>query len=176
MNFIAGLPRTPKGNNSVWVIVDRLTKSTHFLPVKNTFTMDQYAGLYIREIIRLHGTPVSIVSDQDSRFTSHFWDSLQKALGTELKFNTTFHLQIDSQSEHVIQVLDDMMKACVLNFQRSWEEHIPTIEFAYNNSYQASIGMAPFEALYGRRCRSLVCWTEVGERQLIGPEMIQVTS
>ena len=170
MDFVTGLPNTSNGNNTVWVIVDRLTKSAHFIPMKNTFSLEKLTKLYVKNIIRLHGTPVSIVSDRDARFTSRFWKSLQTVLGTELKFSTAFHPQTDGQSERVIQILEDMMRACVLDFQGSWENLLPTIEFAYNNSYQSSIGMAPFEALYGRKCRSPVSWTEVGERQLEGPK------
>ena len=144
MDFVVGLPKTMKGHDSIWVVVDRLTKSAHFLPVKVTFTMDQYAQLYVQEIIRLHGIPSTIVSDRDSRFTSRFWKSLQKALGTELMFSTAFHPQTDGQTERTIQILEDMLRACALDFQSSWSKVLPLIEFSYNNSYQSSIGMAPF--------------------------------
>ena len=97
-------------------------------------------------------------------------------MGTQLSFSTAFHPQFDGQTERTIQTLEDMLRACVLNFQGSWEEHLPFIEFAYNNSFHASIGMAPYEALYGRKCRSPVCWDEVGESKLVGPEIIQITS
>ena len=112
-----------------------------------------------REIVRLHGVPVSIISDRDPRFTAHFWKSFQKAMGTQLTMSTTFHSQIDGQSERTIQVLEDMIRACVLDLKGSWEEHLPLVEFAYNNSYQGSIQMAPYEALYGRPYRSPICWT-----------------
>ena len=103
--------------------------------------------------------PVSIVSDQDPRFTTQFYKSLQRAMGTQLTMSTAFHSQTDGQSERTIQVLKDMLRTCVLDLKGSWEEHFPLIEFAYNNSYQASIQMEPYEALYGRPCRSPVCWT-----------------
>jgi hypothetical protein len=119
--------------------------------------------------------PVSIVSDRDPRFTSRFWGSLQKALGTKLNFSTAFHPQTDGQSERTIQILEDMLKACVLDFKGSWIHHLTLVEFAYNNSYQASIKMAPYEALYGRRCRSPICWDEVGERKILGPEIVLKT-
>ena len=176
MDFVTGLPRTPKGHDAIWVIVDRLTKSAHFLPIKTTFSMEKYARLYIDEIIKLHGTPVSIISDRDPRFTSRFWPSLQNALGTTLKFSTAFHPQTDGQSERTIQTLEDMLRACVLDFQGSWEDYLTLIEFAYNNSFQSTIGMAPYEALYGRKCRSPICWEEVGERKLFGPEIIEITT
>ncbi|GFZ17085.1 hypothetical protein Acr_26g0003550 [Actinidia rufa] len=174
MDFVVGLPNSPRGCNAIWVIVDRLTKSAHFLPVKTTYSLSKYANLYIIEIIRLHGTPVSIVSDRDPRFTSKFWKSLQRALGTELSFSTAFHPQTDGQSERTIQTLEDMLRLCVLDFQGNWEMHLPLVEFAYNNSFHASIGMAPYEALYRRKCRSPICWTEVGERHMLGPEIVQL--
>lgn len=175
MDFVVGLPRTLKGHNAIWVIIDRLTKSAHFLHVKTTFSMDQLAQLYISEIIRLHGVPVSIVSDRDTRFTSNFWKSLQSSLGTKLNFSTTYHPQSDGQSERTIQILEDMLRACVLDSGGSWEKYLPLVEFSYNNSYQSTIGMAPFEALYGRRCRSPIHWDEVGERRILGPEIIERT-
>ena len=176
MDFVSGLPRSPKGHDAVWVIVDRLTKSAHFLPMRMTDPVDVLSRLYIREIVRLHGVPVSIISDRDPRFTSRFWPSLQKALGTEVRLSTAYHPQTDGQSERTIQVLEDMLRACVLDFRGSWENHLSLVEFAYNNSYQASIGMAPFEALYGRPCRSPVCWAEVGDRSLLGPELVRETT
>ena len=139
MDFVTHLPRTPRRHDAVWVIVDRLTKSAHFLAVRMTFTLEEFCRLYIREIVRLHGVPVSIVSDRDPRFTAHFWKSFQKAMGTQLMMSTAFHPQTDGQSERTIQVLEDMLRACVLDFKGSWEEHLPLVEFAYNNSYQASI-------------------------------------
>jgi hypothetical protein len=176
MDFVVGLPRTQKGHDSIWVVVDRLTKSAHFLAVKTTFEMNRLAQIYIGEIVRLHGVPVSITSDRDPHFTSKFWRSLQEALGTELKFSTAFHPQTDGQSERTIQTLEDMLRACVLEFRGNWDEHLPLMEFAYNNSYHTSIDMAPYEALYGRTCRTPICWSEVGERRLIGPEIVDMTT
>ena len=174
MYFVIGLPRTLGGNNTIWVIVDRLTTSTHFLPMKVNFSMDHLASLYVREIVR-HGVPVSIVSDRDPHFTSRFWHSLQKALGTKLSFSTAFHPQTDGQSEMVIQVLEDLLRACTLDLKGNWDDYLPLVEFAYNNSFQASIGMSPFEGLYGRKCRSLVCLDDVGEMKLLGLELVQLT-
>ena len=139
MDFVTHLPRMQQKHDAVWVIVDRLTKSTHFLAVRMTFALERFCRLYIREIARLHGVPVSIVSDRDPRFTAHFWKSFQKAMGTRLTMSTMFHPQTDGQSERIIQVLEDMLRACVLDHKGSWEEHLPLVEFAYNNSYQASI-------------------------------------
>ena len=176
MDFVTHLARTQQKHDAVWVIVDRLTKLAHFLAVRMTFDLERFFRLYIREIVRLHGVPVSIVSDRDSRFTAHFWKSFQKAMGTRLTMSTTFHPQTDGQSERTIQVLEDMLRACVLDHKVCWEEQLPLVEFAYKNSYQASIQMALYEALYGRPCRSPLCWTEVGESSITGPDLIRDTS
>ena len=141
-----------------------------------TFALERFCRLYIHEIVRLHGVPVSIVSDRDPRFTAHFWKSFQKAMGTRLTMSTTFHPQTDGQSERTIQVLEDMLRACILGQKGSWEEHLPLMKFSYNNSYQASIQMAPYEALYERPCRSPLCWTEVGESSITGPDLVRDTS
>ena len=176
IDFVTGLPRTRRQYDAIWVIVDRLTKSAHFLPVSDDDPLDKLAQLYVEEIVRLHGVPISIVSDRDPRFTSRFWPSLQAVLGTGLHFSIAFHPQTDGQSERTIQTLEDMLRACVMEFKGSWDTHLALMEFAYNNSYQASIEMAPFEALYGRKCSTQVCWDEVGERRLVGPELVQITS
>ncbi|XP_050373418.1 uncharacterized protein LOC126791060, partial [Argentina anserina] len=176
MDFVTGLPRSKKGHDTIWVIVDRLTKSAHFLPVSMKYSVDVLGKLYVDEVVRLHGAPVSIVSDRDARFTSKFWGGLQKAMGTTLDMSTAFHPQTDGQTERVNQVMEDMLRACVLDFKGSWEDHLRLIEFAYNNSYHSSIGMAPYEALYGRPCRSPICWAEVGDEALMGPEVVQETT
>ena len=155
-----------------WVIVDRLTKSSHFLPIKIPYSADKLADLYIAEIVRLHGVPKSIISDRDGRFTLTFWKRMQEGLGTQLKFGTAFHPQKDDQSERTIQTLEDMLRACVLDFQGSWSGKIPLMEFAYNNSYHDSIKMAPYEALYEQKCRSPIQWHEAGERKFLGTEEV----
>ncbi|KAL0556122.1 hypothetical protein IC582_004632 [Cucumis melo] len=176
MGFMTGLPRTLKGYTVIWVVVDRLTKSTHFILGKSTYTASKWGQLYMTEIVRLHGVPVSIISDRDARFTSKFWKRLQLALGTRLDLSTSFHPQTDGQTERLNQILEDMLRACVLEFSGSWDSHLHLIKFIYNNSYQATIGMAPFEALYGRCCRSPVCWGEIGEQRLLGLELVQTTN
>ncbi|GJT38060.1 putative reverse transcriptase domain-containing protein [Tanacetum coccineum] len=150
MDFVSGLPRTPSGYDSIW--------------------------LYLRRLFVSNGVPVSVISDRDSLFTSRFWVSLQKALGTQLDLSTAYHPETDGQSERTIQTLEDMLRACVIDFGSSWDRHLPLVEFSYNNSYHASIKAAPFEALYGRKCRSPVCWSEVGESQLTGPELVRETT
>ncbi|GJX76141.1 putative reverse transcriptase domain-containing protein [Tanacetum coccineum] len=130
----------------------------------------------LKEVVTRHGIPVSIICDRDPRFASNFWRSLQNALGTNLDMSTAYHPQTDGQSERTIQTLEDMLRACAIDFGKGWVNHLPLVEFSYNNSYHASIKAAPFEALYGRKCRSPVCWTEVGEAQILGPELIQETT
>ncbi|KAD3640486.1 hypothetical protein E3N88_29709 [Mikania micrantha] len=176
MDFITKLLRTVGGYDTIWVIVDRLTKSAHFLPIREDYKMEKLASIYIREFVSRHGVPLSIISDRDSCFTSRFWQTLQKALGTRLDLSTSYHPQTDGQSEMTIQTLEDMLRACVLDFGGSWDSHLPLVEFSYNNSHHSSIQCAPFEALYERKCRLPVCWTEIGESQLIGPELIQETT
>ena len=157
MDFVSGLSISPKGHDAIWVIVDRMTKSAHFLPIRMNYSLDQLAQLYVDEIVRLHEVPTFIVSDRDPRFTYHFWGGVQKALGTKLNFSTTFHPQTDGQFEKTIQTLEDMLRACVLDFKGSWASHLTLVEFAYSNSYHSSIKVAPYEALYGRKYRSPIC-------------------
>ncbi|GJV85755.1 putative reverse transcriptase domain-containing protein [Tanacetum coccineum] len=176
MDFITKLPKMVAGYDSIWVIVDRLTKSAHFLPMRETDSTEKLTRLYMKEIVARHGIPVSIISDRDSHFTLRVWQSLHKALGTQLNLSTAYHPQTDGQSERTIQTLEDMLRACVINFGNGWDRHLSLVEFSYNNSYHTSIKATPFEALYGRKCRSPICWTEVGEAQLTGPEIIHETT
>ncbi|GKE83955.1 putative reverse transcriptase domain-containing protein [Tanacetum coccineum] len=163
MDFVTKLLKTSQGYDTIWVIVDRLTKSAIFTPMRETDPLDKLARLYLKEVVTRHGIPVSIICDRDPRFASNFWRSLQSALGTNLDMSTAYHPQTDGQSERTIQTLEDMLRACAIDFGKGWVNHLPLVEFSYNNSYHASIKAAPFEALYGRKCRSPVCWTEVGE-------------
>nr|GEY12623.1 putative reverse transcriptase domain-containing protein [Tanacetum cinerariifolium] len=141
-----------------------------------TDSIEKLAQMYLKEIACRHGVPVSIISDRDSWFTSRFWKTLQEALGTQLNLSSAYHPEMDGQSERMIQTLKDMLRACVIDFGSSWDRHLPLVEFSYNNSYYGSIKAAPFEALYGRKCRSPVCWSEVGDSQLTGPELIIETT
>ncbi|GJX69003.1 putative reverse transcriptase domain-containing protein [Tanacetum coccineum] len=143
MDFVTKLPKSSQGYDTIWVIVDRLTKSAIFVPMRETDSMDKLARMYLKE----------------------------NALGTSLDMSTAYHPQTDGQSERTIQTLEDMLRACAINFGKGWVNHFPLVEFSYNNSYHASIKAAPFEALYGRKCRSPVCWAEVGEVQLTGLEI-----
>nr|GEZ53160.1 putative reverse transcriptase domain-containing protein [Tanacetum cinerariifolium] len=145
MDFVTKLPKTSQGYNTIWVIVDRLTKSAIFTPIRETDSMDKIARIYLKEVVTRHGIPVLIISDRDL-------------------------------SERTIQTLKDMLRVCAIDFGKGWVNHLPLVEFSYNNSYHASIRAAQFEALYGRKCRLPVCWTEVGEAQILGPELIQETT
>ncbi|XP_027941005.1 uncharacterized protein LOC114194790 [Vigna unguiculata] len=138
--------------------------------------MDKLAELYVREVVRLHGVPKSIVSDRDPRFTSQFWQSLQAALGTQSRMSLAYHPQTDGQSERTIQSLEDLLRSCVLDHMGNWNDVLPLVEFTYNNSYHSSIGVAPYEALYGRRCRTPLCWYQDRETFVLGPEFLQQTT
>src|SRR5512138_3711058 len=173
MDFITGLPKTQGGYDSIWVVVDRLTKVARFIPVKTTYGGNKLAELYFARIVSLHGIPKKIVSDRGSQFTSHFWKKLQEELGTRLNFSTAYHPQTDGQTERLNQILEDMLRACVLDFGRTWDKSLPYAEFSYNNSYQASIQMAPYEALYGRKCRTPLLWDQVGESQVFGTDILR---
>ncbi|GJT82166.1 putative reverse transcriptase domain-containing protein [Tanacetum coccineum] len=158
-------------------IVDRLTKSAHFLLMKETDSnQKKLRRLYRMEIGSKTWVSMSIISDRDSHFTSRVWQSLHKALGTQLDLSTAYHPQTDGQSERTIQTLEDMLRACVIDFGNGWDRHLPLVEFSYNNSYHTSIKAAPFEALYGRKCRLPVCWAKVGEAQLTGLKIIHKTA
>ena len=173
MDFITGFPRSQKGHDAIFVVIDRFSKVAHFLPVKETITASQLADLYVSRIVSLHGVPLEINLDRGSLFTSRFWESFQQAMGTHLSFSTAYHPQSSGQVERVNQILEDMLRACVISFGKKWEESLPYAEFSYNNSYQASLKMAPFEVLYGRKCRTPLNWSETGERPLFGPDIIQ---
>nr|GEV08798.1 hypothetical protein [Tanacetum cinerariifolium] len=140
--------------NTIWAIIDRLTKSAYFLPMRGNDTMEKLMKLYMNEVVTRHGVPISIISDRDGRFTSLFWQALHKALGTRLDMCTAYHPKTDSQSKRTIQTLEDMLRAYVIDFRKSWDRHLPLVEFSYNNSYHTNIKAAPFEALYGRKIQA----------------------
>nr|GFA90806.1 putative reverse transcriptase domain-containing protein [Tanacetum cinerariifolium] len=148
MDFITKLPKSPQGYDTIWVIVDRLTKSSIFVPMRETDPMEKLARMHQKE----------------------------KDLGTKLDMSTAYHPETDGQSERTIQTLEDMLHACVIDFGKDWVNHLPLVEFLYNNSYHARIKAAPFEALYDKKCRSPVCWAEVGVVQLLGLVLIQETT
>jgi len=141
-----------------------------------TDSLDKLAKIYINEVVRLHKILVSIVLDRDPRFTSQFWSSMQHALGTRLDKSTTFHPQTNGQSERVIQVLEDLLRAYVLEIGGNWEEYIALLEFTCNNSHQAIMRMAPYKALNGRRCKTPLCWEEIKDMKLYGVKLVQFTT
>ena len=169
MDFFTALP-SPKENNTIWVIVDWLTKSAHFIPYRVGQSTENLGDNYIKEIVRLHGVPISIVSDRDTRFTSHFWESLQRSLETRLNFSTVYHSKTDGQSERTIETLQDMLRTCIQEFKGSWEDHLHLVEFSYNNNYQVSIKMALFEAQLEQNADH-----QVEERRHLGPDIIVQT-
>jgi transposase InsO family protein len=145
MDFIVGLPRTQAGYDSIWVVTDQLTKAAHFIPVTTTYSGAKLAELYMSRIMCLHGVPKKTVSDRGSQFTSKFWEKLHESMDTKLNFSSAYHPQIDGQMERTNQIIEDMLRACALKYGKSWDK-----------SYQASIEMAPFEALYGLQCRTML--------------------
>ena len=169
MDFVYKLPCTRNGYDGVWVIVDRLTKSAHFIPVREKYSLNKLTELSLLKIVKYHGTPVSIISDRDPRLS--FGEHSRKLLAQNYVTAQTY-----GQSEKTIQTLEDMLRASVLQFGDDWHAKLELMEFAYNNSYHSSIGMAPFETLYGRACRTPLCWSEVGERPLVGPEIVEETT
>jgi transposase InsO family protein len=172
MDFIVSLPHTSLRHDSIWVIVDRLTKTAHFLPVHTTYNAKKYAEIYLDQIVRLHGVPKTIISDHGAQFIARFLEQLQHALGTKLIRSSAYHPQTDGQTERVNQILEDMLRTCVLQYDKNWDKCLPLTKFSYNNSYQTSLKMAPFEALYGRRCRIPLSWSQTGERKIFGPDLV----
>jgi hypothetical protein len=175
MDFIVGLPKTAKGFDSIWVIIDRLTKTTHFLPIKTYYPVITYSQIYVARILSLHGVPKTIMSDRGPQFVSKFWEELHKSLGTKLLHSLAYHPHTSGQTERVNQILEDMLRACVMEFPQKWDDCLSLAEFSYNNSYQESIKMAPFEALYGRRCRTPLNWLEPRERWFFRPDLVKET-
>ncbi|WVZ80720.1 hypothetical protein U9M48_028177 [Paspalum notatum var. saurae] len=154
VDFIVGLPRTQS-------VLDRLTKIAHFIPVKTTYSGAKLAELYMSRIVCLHGVPKKIVSDRGTQFTSHFWKRLHESMDTKLNFSSAYHPQTDGQTERTNQILEDMLRACAIQYSTSWDKSLPYAEFSYNNSCQASIKMTPLH------------WDQPGEKQLFGPEIIK---
>jgi transposase InsO family protein len=173
MDFIVGLPLTARRHDSIFVVVDTLTKSAHFIPVRTTYPAPDIARVFISEIVRLHGVPKKIISDRGSMFTGRFWMSFQEALGTQLNFSTAYHPETNKHTERTNQILEDMLRMYMMDQQNIWEEFLPLVEFTYNNSYQSTIKMAPFEFLYGRPCQTPLSGDRLEDRVLVGPEVIQ---
>jgi hypothetical protein len=148
-------------------------KVAHFIPVKTTYSGAKLVQLYMTRLVCLHGVPKKIVSDRGSQFTSKFWLKLPESMYTKLNFILAYHPQTDGQTKRTNQILEDMLRAYVLKYGKSWDKSLPYAEFSYNNSYQASIEMAQFEALYGRQCRTPLFWSQTGECQVFGLEVLR---
>eukprot|EP00253_Pinus_taeda_P020544 PITA_20544 len=173
MDFITGLPQTKKGNDSIMVVVDKLSKAAHFIPVQSTYKVVQIAHLFMQNIFRLHGLPKVIISDHDVKFTSTFWRTFFAELGTQLNFSTAYHPQTDGQTERVNQVLEDMLPAYVMLKPSQWEEYLHLVEFAYNNGYHNSTQLSPFEVLYGRKCHTPSSWGGPEDKLNLGSKMLK---
>ena len=173
MDFITGLPQTRKNHDSIMVVVDKLSKATHFIPMHSTYKAVQIAHLFMKNVFRLHGLPKVIISDRDVKFTSTFWRTLLAELGTQLNFSTAYHPQTDGQTEWVNQVLEDMLRAYVMTKPTQWEEYLHLVEFAYNNGYHTSTQLSPFEFLYGQKCRTPSSWGGPEDKLSLGPEMLK---
>jgi hypothetical protein len=166
------LPIPSLRHDSIWVIIDRLTKTTHFLPVHTTYNAKKYAKIYLGQIIHLHGVSKTIISNRGAQFIACFWEQLQHSLGTKLIRSSAYHPQTDGQTERINQILEDMLRFCIIQYDKNWDKCLALAEYCYNNSYQSSLKMAPFEALYGRRCRTPLSWSQTGERKIFGPDLV----
>jgi hypothetical protein len=173
MDFTMGLPMMAGKFDSIWVIVDRLFKSAHFIPINTNYKVQKYVEIYIAHMLCLHGVPKAIISDQGLYFVARFWEQLHSSLGTHLIHSSAYHSQTDGQTERVNQILKDMLRACVLEYQGSWDHNLPLAEFSYNNSYQENLKMAPFEVLYGCWCSTPLNWIELGEKVIFGPDLVE---
>ena len=154
LDFVTGLPKNQNLNDSIMVVVDKLSKAAHFVPVKTMYKAANIADIFLKQIFRLHGIPKVIISDRDPKFTGNFWKSLFKGLNTTLNFSTSFHPQTYGQTERVNQVLEDLLRMYVKDQPGKWEDYLHLVEFAYNTNYQALARFSPFEILYGRKCNT----------------------
>jgi hypothetical protein len=173
MDFITGLPIKRKQHDSIMVVVDKLTKATHFIPLKTTHRVADVADIFLKEVARLHEIPKTIVSNRDLKFTSNFWNGLFKGFRMNLNFSTTYHPKFDGQTERVNIVIEDMLRMYVMDKPSRWEDYLHLVEFTYNNGHHASLKMIPFEVLYGRKCNTLVSWDNLADKEVIGLEMLK---
>jgi hypothetical protein len=173
LDFITGFPKTQKQNDSIMVVIDKLSKSAHFIPINFTFKDINIAEIFIKEIFRLHGIPKMVVSDRDIKLTSSFWKELFARLNIKFNFSTSYHPQTDGQTERTNQIIEDMLRMYVRTRPSKWEDYLHLVEFAYNNGYQTSAKLSPFEILYGRKFTTPISWDNLTNRLMVGPEMLQ---
>jgi hypothetical protein len=173
MDFITNLPKTSKQHDSIMVVVDKLTKATHFIRVKLTHKETNIVDIHMKEVAKLHVVPKIIMFDRDPNFTSNFWKGLSKGFGTNINFNTTYHPNSDGKTERVNQVIEDMLRMYVMEKPLNWEYYLHLVEFSYNNGYQASLKMSPFEALYRRNFNTPISWDNPTTRVIFGPDLLR---
>jgi transposase InsO family protein len=173
MDFIMGFPRIGKQHDSIMVVVDKLTKASHYIMLKTTHKAVDVADIFMREITRLHGIPKTIVSDRDLQFNSNFWKGLFKGFRMNLNFNIAYHPELDGKIEWVNRVIYDILRMYVMDKPSKWEDYLHLVEFAYNNGYQASLKMVPFEALYCKNCNTPVRWDNPVDREVVGLEFLK---
>ena len=173
MDFITRLPTSTKQNDAIMVVVDKLSKSAHFIPVKSTCKAIDITKVFMKEIFRLHGMSKEIMSDRDTKFTSNFWKSLMAGLETKLLFSTAYHPQTDGQIEILNQIIEEMLRMHVMHQPKKWEDYLPLVEFTYNNDYQESLRMSPFEVLYGTPCNTSISWSNPINRISFGSNMLK---
>jgi hypothetical protein len=173
VDFITKLPRTMKQHDSIMVVVDKLTKATHFILVKTKHKAKSIVDIYMREVARLHGVPKAIVLDRDPKFTSNFWKGLFKGFETNLNLSTTYHLASNEKMKRSNKIIEDMLRMYVLDQPSRWKDYIHLVEFAYNNGYQASFKMSPFEALYVNKCNTPMSWDNPIDKGVVGIELLK---
>jgi hypothetical protein len=172
-DFITGFTGTQKHNDSIMVVIDKLSKYAHFIPINSNFKAINITEIIMKEIFRLHGIPKMVISDRDVKFTSTFWKELFAGLKTNLNFRTSYHPQTDGQTERTNQIIEYMLCMYVRTKPSKWEDYPHLVKFAYNNGYQTSTKMSPFEVLYGRKCMNPISWDNPVDRLMVGPEMLQ---
>jgi hypothetical protein len=173
MDFVTGLPKTSKLHDSIMVVVDKITKYSHFIPLKTTHKEADVVDIFMKEVARLHGIPKTIVFDRDPKFTSNFLKGLFKGFRTNLNFSTSYHPESDGQTERVNRVIEDILRMYVIDKPSKWEDYLHLVQFTYNNGYQASLKMSPFESLYGRKCNTPVSWDNLVDRTVVGLEFLK---
>jgi hypothetical protein len=173
MDFITGFPRTSKQHDEIMLVVDKLTKSAHFIPMRTTHKETNVANISMREVEPLHGIPKTIVSKRDPNFTSKFWKGLFKGFKTNLNFITSYHLESDGKIERVNQMIEDMIRIYLRKKPSKWEDYLHFIEFSYNNGNQSSLKMSSFEALYGRKRNTPVSWDNPTDRAMVRPKLLK---